>query len=129
MKKILIAALLMGIAGCATAPAKESTAFDCAPKGYERLDGWEMRDQRTGMARATDTGQPVRITSIGMARGEERLLLVFVGPDLILVDPNPQDPDVPMLVNTRYFTADDKLRSEPQGACEWRELIYGGEKA
>ena len=123
MKKILIAALLMGIAGCATTPDTESTA--CAPKGYERLDGWEVRDQRSGMATATDTGQPVQIISVGLARGEERLLLVFMGDTLILVDPKPQDPGVPMLVNTRYFTDDDKLRSEPQGACGWRELITG----
>ncbi len=128
MKKILIAALLMGIAGCATAPAK-STAFNCAPQGYERFDGWEAIDHRTGMATATDTGQPVQITSIGLARGEDRLVLVFMGDALILVDPKPQDPSVPMLANTRYFTTDNKLRAEPQGACGWRELILGGEKA
>ena len=125
IQTVFISALLLGLFGCATAPAKESTAFDCAPKGYERLDGWEVRDQRSGMATATDTGQRVQIFSVGLARGAERLLLVFMGDALILVDPKPQDPAVPMLANTRYFTADNKLRAEPQGACEWRELFTG----
>ena len=35
IQTVFIAAILLGLAGCATVPAKESSAFDCAPKGYE----------------------------------------------------------------------------------------------
>ena len=126
IQTVFIAALLMGITGCATAPAKESSAFDCAPKGYERLDGWELRDQRTGIATATDTGAPLRVTSLGFSRGQEILVLTFVGNALVLVDPDPDDPTVPVLGNINYITADNKLRTEPlNGPCEWRQILTG----
>ena len=126
VQTVFVAAILMGLAGCATAPAKESTAFDCAPKGYERMDGWELRDQRTGIATATDTGEPIRITSIGRSRGAETLTLTFVGNVLILVDPKPEDDSVPLLGNVNHITADNKLRTQPlSGPCEWRPLLTG----
>ena len=126
IQTVFIAALLMGIAGCATAPAKESSAFDCAPKGYERLDGWELRDQRMGMATQTDTGEPLRVTSLGFSRGQETLVLTFVGNALVLVDPKPEDQTVPLLGNVNYITADNRLRTEPlDGPCEWRQILTG----
>ncbi len=120
-----ISALLLGLMGCATVPATESTAFDCAPLGYERLDGWQVRERQEGLATATETGQPVQITQVALSRGDQALLLVFMGEALILVDPNPLDKSVPLLVNTSYFTADDKLRADPRGDCGWRELLSG----
>lgn len=130
LQNAFISALLLGLFGCATTPATESTAFDCAPKGYERFDGWELRDSRSGLASVTEDGQPIRVTSIGLSRGAtEFLALTFVGHALIAVDTAPQDRNVPILLNTRYFTADDKLRSEPQGACGWRHPNTGREQA
>lgn len=126
IQTVFVAALLMGLTGCATAPVKESSAFDCAPKGYERLNGWELRDQRMGMATLTDTGEPIRITSIGLSRGEDTLVLTFVGNVLILVDPKPEDDSVPLLGNVNYLTADNKLRTQPlSGPCKWRPLVTG----
>lgn len=126
IQTVFVAALLMGIAGCATAPAKESSAFDCAPKGYERLNGWELRDQRSGMATYTDTGEPLRVTAIFLSRGQETLVLTLVGNVLIFVDPKPEDPSVPLLGNVNYITADNKLRTQPlSGPCEWRQILTG----
>lgn len=122
---VLLAAL--ALTSCATTkePRREASVFDCAPKGYERIDGWEVRDHRTGLATVTESGEPVQITSVGFSKNGRSLLLVFMGNALILVDRDPDDPNVPLLVNTQYFTDDDKLRAKPQGACGWRELIQG----
>jgi hypothetical protein len=52
--------------------------------------------------------------------------MVFAEKDLILVDPNPQDQGVPVLVNSRFFNRDNQLLTEPSGpACEWRPLLNG----
>lgn len=124
MKNVLIAALLLGIAGCATAQPT-SSAFDCVPAGYEDLKTWEMRDIRPGSATKTESGEPMDIVTVILTKGERSIVLVFIGKDLVLLDPAPKDPSVPSLVNSRYFTNKNLIKSTPSGACEWRPLLTG----
>lgn len=125
MKKILIAALLMGLAGCATAapPKGLSTAFDCAPEGYESFEGWTLTEARVGMATSTDDGRPQAIAIMFLARAGRSVMLGIIDSHLALVDANPDDPGVPMLVSRRYFNDAGQVRSAPGGPCEWRELL------
>lgn len=123
IRNAFITALLLGIAGCAT--AQTSSVLDCAPAGYETLEGWEMRDYRPGQATRTESGEPVAIVSVVLSKGDRTLVLIFIDRELVLLDPAPEDKGVPSLVNDRWFTADNKIKSEPSGACEWRPLLTG----
>lgn len=124
IRNAFIAALLMGIAGCATA-APTTTAFSCAPEGFT-LEGWTLRDIRPGIAAKTEDGTPQQILTTVLTRGDEAIVLISVGKDLILVDPAPQDKGVPVLINSRFFNADNELLTEPSGdACIWRPLLNG----
>lgn len=124
MKKILIAALLLGIAGCATAE-KTSSAFDCVPAGYEDLNAWNMRDLRQWSAHRTESGQPVNIVTVVLSKGERVIVLVFIDNEVALLDPAPEDKGIPALVNSRYFNPENLIKSTPSGACEWRPLLTG----
>jgi hypothetical protein len=124
IQTVFVAALLMGLAGCATTE-KASSVFDCAPAGYESLKGWEVRDYRPGRATKTESGDPVDIVTVVLSRGEQHIVLIFVGKELVMLDPNPTDKGVPSLVNARWFNKDNELKDEPSGACEWRPLLTG----
>ena len=114
------------VAGCATTPTGPVRTFACAPEGLPILDStWRVVDTRSGMATRTETGVPVQVTMVGLAQGEKALLLSFIGEDLAMVDLNPLDQSVPLLVNARFVTADGKIRAEPDGPCAWHELLTG----
>ena len=124
IQNAFIGALLLGLFGCATAE-KTSSVFDCAPAGYESLKGWEVRDYRPGQATKTESGDPVDIVTVVLSRGGQAIVLVFIGKELALLDPAPEDNGVPSLINDRWFTKDNLIKEEPSGACAWRPLLTG----
>ena len=114
------------LASCATAPMGPVRTFACAPEGLPILDStWQVVDTRSGMATNTVTGDPVRVTMVALAQGEKALLLSFIGKDLAMVDLNPLDQSVPLLVNARFVTAGGKIMAQPTGVCAWFPLLTG----
>jgi len=128
IQTVFVAALLMGLAGCATAKPDTFVNFGCAPEGYETLStDWKIESQQEGMATVTEDGKPIQILMVGLrnASTKKALMLVFVNKhtELALLDPAPEDKSVVILANRRFVNDENELRPDGVGACSWRPLL------
>jgi len=128
IQTVFVAALLVGLAGCATAKPDTFVNFGCAPEGYETLStDWKIESQQEGMATVTEDGKPIPILMVVMRniKANRAIVLMFVNKhtELAILDPAPEDKGVSILGNRRFINDENELRPDGVGACSWRPLI------
>lgn len=117
MRGAIVAAFFL--AGCATAvPGQERV---CLPPNIS-LDGAVSKGAEIVLMEAETLGGVVAIR-VFYAVGERAVSTLWVGRDLVVIDPEPFNPDAPLWLDGGLVTDDGKIRDERGASCQWHQPI------
>jgi hypothetical protein len=121
-----IAAVAVALALFVTFPSPPAEGGACLPPGVSAsaLASWPVVATQP-MLTQDETGAVVGVVLKMYDRGSGTVMLAWVRDVAVFFDPNPDDPNVPGLLNEQMFNADKALRTAPTGPCKWRKIREG----
>jgi hypothetical protein len=115
-------AALMLLAGCSAAPRPATliASVPCLPPGLRGdFFGWPVVAFQPILLHH-ENGDDVEARIVRYQRGREAVAVVWVGADLVAVDPNP-DTQQPNWVDDSLVKDDElTLHARPEAPCQWR---------
>ena len=118
----VVAAMMLFVAGCRTAPRGVSfvASVPCLPPGVSGdFFGWPVVAFQP-IVLQHEEGEDVEARVVRYQRGHEAVTVVWVGADLVAVDPSP-DTSEPDWVDSSLVIDDDlTLRARAEAPCQWR---------
>jgi len=116
-----VAAMLL-LAGCRAAPRGVTivASVPCLPPGVSGdFFGWPVVGFQPIVLQQED-GDDVEARIVRYQRGRDAVAVVWVGSDLVAVDPSPDSPE-PDWVDDSLVVGDElTLRARPEAPCQWR---------
>lgn len=114
------AMLLGGCGGAASRPATIMLSVPCLPPGVRGdFFGWPVVAFQPITLQQED-GPDVEGRIVRYQRGRDAVSVVWVGADLVAVDPQP-DSEEPDWVDDSLIVDDElTLRARPEAPCQWR---------
>ena len=119
---LVVAAVVVLLAGCRPAPRGVTivATVPCLPPGVKGdFFGWPVVAFQPIVLHQED-GDDVEARVVRYQRGHEAVTVVWVGSDLVAVDPSP-DTSEPDWVDASLVADDDlTLRAQAEAPCQWR---------
>jgi hypothetical protein len=112
---------MLVLAGCAAPPpATIIASVPCLPPGLRGdFFGWPVVGFQP-IVLPHQNGEDVEARIVRYQRGRDAVTVVWVGADIVAVDPKP-DSDEPDWVDDSLVVDDDlTLRERPEAPCQWR---------
>jgi len=116
-----VAAMLL-LAGCRTAPRGITiiASVPCLPPGVSGdFFGWPVVAFQPIVLRQED-GDDVEARIVRYQRGHDAVAVVWVGSDLVAVDPSPDSPEPDWVDDSLVVDHELTLRARPEAPCQWR---------
>jgi len=118
---VAVAAMLL-LAGCRAVPRGVTiiASVPCLPPGVSGdFFGWPVVAFQPIVLQQED-GDDVEARIVRYQRGRDAVAVVWVGSDLVAVDPSPDSPE-PDWVDDSLVVGDElTLRARPEAPCQWR---------
>ena len=119
---LFLLSVLLLVDGCRAAPRGITivASVPCLPPGVSGdFFGWPVVAFQAIVLRHED-GDDVEARIVRYQRGHDAVAVVWVGADLVAVDPSPDTP-APVWVDDSLVVDDDlTLRAQPEAPCQWR---------
>ena len=119
---LFLLSVLLLVDGCRAAPRGITivASVPCLPPGVSGdFFGWPVVAFQAIVLRHED-GDDVEARIVRYQRGHDAVAVVWVGADLVAVDPSPDTP-APDWVDDSLVVDDDlTLRAQPEAPCQWR---------
>jgi hypothetical protein len=118
---VVVGALLLAV-GCRSAPRSVTitASVPCLPPGVSGdFFGWPVVAFQPIVLQRED-GDDVDARIVRYQRGREAVTVVWVGADLVAVDPNPDSAEPDWLDASLVVDDDLTLRARAEAPCQWR---------